>query len=240
MTEAIEIGYNDITIRGEYRSGSPLVIFSHGFGVQRDSRGMFSQLAAALPEDFGYILFDYNEISGTDVKVEPYSRQIQKLDLITKFAREKSSEVYLIGHSMGCITACILGFKYDRTVFLAPPVHRLKPAKQGNRWEGYPGAHWQDDILIVPRRDGTTTHMPKAFFEEARDISAFEQIVLYSQINPITIIEALQEDILADTVNYRDLPKANIELLAIPGDHNFSGPDRVNSVELVLELIRPA
>ena len=37
------------------------IIFSHGFGVKADARGMFPEIAAAFP-DYESIVFDYNEV----------------------------------------------------------------------------------------------------------------------------------------------------------------------------------
>jgi len=50
-----------VEITGNVESGK-VVFVSHGFGVQRDSRGMFIDIENVLKNDFLGIRFDYNEI----------------------------------------------------------------------------------------------------------------------------------------------------------------------------------
>ena len=54
-----------VTVKGEWegneKSGK-VVIFSHGFGVTRDSHGSFNQLGDLLKDKFLVVRFDYSKI----------------------------------------------------------------------------------------------------------------------------------------------------------------------------------
>ena len=44
------------------------IIFSHGFGVQKDEHGLLTDIAQSIPE-VESVLFDYYDIVGIDVAV---------------------------------------------------------------------------------------------------------------------------------------------------------------------------
>ena len=56
------------------------LLFSHGFGVKKDSRGMFTEIAENFP-NYTPVMFDYNVINEetNEVTVEPYSKQSELL-----------------------------------------------------------------------------------------------------------------------------------------------------------------
>ena len=49
-----------VDIVGNEKSGK-VIIFSHGFGVDRTSKGKFTEFTNALKEDYLCITFDYNQ-----------------------------------------------------------------------------------------------------------------------------------------------------------------------------------
>ena len=65
------------------------LLFSHGFGVRKDSRGMFTDIASAFP-DFKPVMFEYNKIlnDGKKTVVPSYKQQArlikQKLNNLYK------------------------------------------------------------------------------------------------------------------------------------------------------------
>ena len=40
-----------------------VVLFSHGFGVKKDARGMFTDIVQSLGSDYLPVMFDYNGVS---------------------------------------------------------------------------------------------------------------------------------------------------------------------------------
>jgi hypothetical protein len=101
------------------------LLFSHGFGVKKDSRGMFTEIAEKFPE-YKPVMFDYNVINEetNEVTVEPYSKQSELLsaELNSIYKSDTDAEITLICHSQGCIIPCLLkDIKLERAVLLAPP-----------------------------------------------------------------------------------------------------------------------
>lgn len=237
-TTDITISYENGDIGGSYKAGHPMVVFSHGFGVVRDSRGMFTDISNSLPPSWGYILFDYNHVKGTDVYLSSYSDQAKKLSAVLKFAAEKSDTVHLIGHSMGSITASLLASTVpSKVILLAPPVH-LPRKSSNNSWAERPGAHYEGDVLIVPRKDGTTSHIPQSFFDEANNVDCVETMKRYSLIRSCTVVQAEGEDIISDLDRYSLLSTENIRLITIPGSHNFDPPHRQQLIDTVIDLLQ--
>lgn len=220
-----------------FRGGNPIVVFSHGFGVKRDSLAMFSDICSALPSNWGFILFDYNGVDGQNITLAPYESQVQKLQAVLEFAHSKSKSVYLIGHSMGAITSCIAGSTVpEKIVLLTPPVHGPRP-KSNNSWAERPGAYYDGSTLIVPRKDGTFSIIPKAFFEQSSKVDCTAVITEYSAIKNLVVVQALQEEVISHTENYDKLPSETLSLIKIPGNHNFDPPHRDNLIKTILDIL---
>ena len=64
------------------------IIFSHGFGVQKDSRGLFPEITQTL-KDITPIFFDYNLIdqSKNEMRIQEFSKQIEILGNVIKLTR---------------------------------------------------------------------------------------------------------------------------------------------------------
>lgn len=217
--------------------GSPMVVFSHGFGVKRDSRGMFTDIVDSLPPEWGYILFDYNEIDGTNVRLAPYSLQTKKLKSMLELAAQHSDNIYLIAHSMGCITAALLkSITVNKALFLAPPVHGPRPNAK-NSWAERPDAYYEGTTLVVPRRDGTTSIVAQEFFDELKLVDCPKVINDYSRMVDMTVIQALDEDIIQHPEQYDSLDRAKLHLIKLPGNHNFDPPHRAELVATIGSIV---
>ena len=85
-----------------------VTVFSHGFGVQQDARGMFSEIAEALPgvecRMFNYNLID--EVART-VAVRTLGEQAKILEAQVGEVRRDNPEaiIDLVCHSQGCVVA---------------------------------------------------------------------------------------------------------------------------------------
>jgi pimeloyl-ACP methyl ester carboxylesterase len=225
------------TILGEIKHGSPIVIFSHGFGVKRDSRGLFTKIATSLPNNFGYVLFDYNTIDGENVYLRTYSEQAAVLKTVLSMVSGMTDKIYVIGHSMGAITASILAeVNITKSILLAPPVTSSSGRKYFNE---YLGAYRdKDDVLVVPRKDGTTTHVTDKFWDEAESIDPIVAMLDYSKKCDLTVIRAIDEDILRHTENYTLLSdNRGIRLVELPGNHNFDPPNQNLLIETILDIL---
>jgi hypothetical protein len=213
---------------------SKFLVFSHGFGVKKDSRGMFTEIAEKFPE-YKPVMFDYNLINNEtdEVTVEPYSKQSELLnaELNSIYKSDTDAEITLICHSQGCIIPCLIkDIKIERAVLLAPPkilgsnMRRNKNAVKTEQGE-----------FRIPRKDGTTTIVTKEFVEELDKTFPLE---LYSNLSNSTnsfAVIAKQDEIIRDT----DLSALadKVKIYEIDGDHSFTGKNRKGLMETLSKIL---
>src|SRR5688500_4803226 len=113
------------------------IIFSHGFGVRADARGMFTEIAANFPE-YQCEMFDYNHIlKNGDIEVAPLNDQAKKLQDILNKQKDK---VILIAHSQGCIVAGVVDLENVKKVILLAPPENVSMQRVINKLMKKPGA----------------------------------------------------------------------------------------------------
>lgn len=205
-----------------------IVVFSHGFGVRKDDRGLFTDIAAGLPGVMS-ILFDYNEADETanTLTVAPLRKQAALLEQVLIRTRDDNPDavIDLMCHSQGCIVAAMLRPQNIRkVVFLAPPT-TLSQERMLKLFGNRPGS--KVDLLdksLFTRRDGSTTIVPKEYWDDLPDI---KPIPLYNELandTQLIIIRAKHDEILGKT-RFTDL-SPNITLTDLEGDHDFTGTER--------------
>lgn len=209
------------------------LIFSHGFGVKADARGMFPKIAAAFP-DHEAVMFNYNEIlSNGDTVVAPLDEQAKKLQEVINDT--DADEIMLVCHSQGSIIAGLVNLsKVAKVVLLAPPVvasmQRVidKVAKRS-------GAELNlDGVSKLPRTDGTTTLLPKEYMAS---LDAVDPLELYKKVandKPTVIIRATEDQVLGMT-NVDEVGAAT--LIDIPADHDFTDKARDELIKTLREVI---
>lgn len=215
-----------------------IVIYSHGFGVVKDDRGLFTDISSVLP-NFQNELFDYNHFDKerNAIIVSPLNKQAIKLgQVISKIQNDNPEAIIdIICHSQGCITAalaCPDGIR--KTVFLAPPdnldIDRF--IKKFNR----PGStiDLEGESLLV-RRDGGLTVVPKDFWTSMETPNVLNLYNRYGNKTDLTIVDATEDETLGNT----DFTKTveNIKLNELRADHNFSGNSRSEVKNLVVKLL---
>ena len=210
-----------------------VIIFSHGFGVKADARGMFPEIATAFP-DYESVMFDYNDVlPNGDTVVASLPKQAEKLQSVINDIN--ADEIILIAHSQGSIIAGMVSLgKVSRVILLAPPVvasmQRVidKIAKR-------PGAAFNPEgTSKLPRTDGTTTLLPKEYIES---LDASDPLELYKKIandKPTTIIRATEDQVLGMT-NVGEVGAAT--LIDIPADHDFTGEPRQKLIDALKTII---
>ena len=227
-------------IHADYEMAPHMVVFSHGFGVDRTSRGMFTDIVKALPNDYGYVLFDYYEIKDKAVRISTFEDQQRTLlTIIARLSERKDvKDISLVAHSMGCIVAALAQPpELKQVIMLAPPL------SVGERTRHYfttkEGAKRHGDIWTIPRRDGTTSSIPAALFDEIEQIEAAEILLDYATVQPYELLIPTDDEVLGDT-DYNDLAlDENITALTIDeADHNFSGNSRLHMIEAVVEWLQ--
>lgn len=229
---------NSQRISGEAKAGKKMIIFSHGFDVRRDSNGLFKDIVNNLPEDYGYVIFDYHVYEGIEENLRPLSEQARVLKEVVKWTKHefKPLTINLIAHSMGCTIASYAQEKiFDQILYLAPAMRsgsRLRTFFTSRPTAKHHGDHWE-----VSRRSGKITRINDRFFEEFEAVDPPILMMKYATKKPINIIFAKQDEFI--TEDSFDIFKSttSINVRGINGDHNFNAPARQNLLNLINKTI---
>lgn len=224
----------------EYRLAPHMIVFSHGFGVMRDARGMFTEIAAKLPDGFGYVLFDYNTQEGDKLRLTNLSDQVIRLTRVISCTRQQPGVKHLtiIAHSKGCIVTALAEPKdVAGVIMLAPPLHIGSGTR--TRFTTRPGATRQGDTWSVPRSDGTTSLIDEAVFAEMDTIDGEQAVLSYAQMQPLYVIAAGDDRILPNQ-DYAKVAACTGTIFAtVEGaSHDFEGAARQPLVDLVNTYLR--
>ena len=225
-----------LDIHADYEIAPHMVVFSHGFGVDRTSRGMFSEIVAALPEDYGYVMFDYYDITDKTVNISTLEDQQRILLTIIGWLSEQSEviDISLVAHSVGCLVAAVAQPpEIKHAVMLAPPLRRNESMR--DYFLQKPGVAQRGELWYVPRRDGTTSIIPNALFDELGALNAEQVLLDYAAVQPFQLIIPTQDEVLG-SVDYNELAlDEHISAITIDAaDHNFSGPRRADMIKAVM------
>jgi pimeloyl-ACP methyl ester carboxylesterase len=163
-----------------------MVVFSHGFGVERTARGMFTDIVKALPADYGYVLFDYYEIAEKTINISTFDDQQRMLLSIIAWLSEQADvrDISLVAHSMGCVVAAMAQPPdISKAVMLAPPLHISDRTREYFTTKF--GAEQRGGLWVIPRRDGTTSYVPELLFDEIEQIDAQQVLLDYAAVQPM-------------------------------------------------------
>lgn len=213
------------------------VAFSHGYGVKKDSKGLFSAIAQALPAGFTPIMFDYYEISGDDMKVRPPS-------LMSNMFRKrcsgiKSDDLILIGHSMGCSILAMSGVEATKAILIAPP--STMTAKMGYReriLSHHSNAYEKNDSIYIPRKNGGIFEITSEWVSEMETLSHGECMLDLIERTQTSCIFGSNDEQTPVPNRQHPLWKSSARIIEIPGNHNFTGAYRQKLVEEVVAIIK--
>ena len=214
------------------------IIFSHGFGVKKDSRGLFTDIASSLKKT-EIVMFDYNTIKEKENKiiVKSFSQQAKILKKVIHNIKKvnQDSIIDIVCHSQGGVIVALakpLGIR--KIIMLAPPFD-LNIEKMVNIFESRPGTKINmNGISRLARRDGSTTIVPLKYWVERKKV---KPILLYKSLankTELIIINAKQGDVLSN-VSKKGLD--NIRIINLNGNHNFDNKDRKKLIEVVAKLL---
>lgn len=216
-----------------------IVIFSHGFGVKKDSRGMFSDIVSSLGDDVECVLFDYNivdELTNT-ITIRPFGEQKNILENIIAETRKENPNavIDIIAHSQGCIITGLVNPTGIRKVILLAPPFDLKMQKLIDLFKQRPGTEINfDGVSKLARNDGSVSIVTKDFWQETKNINPIDIYNNLALSNDVTMVNANQDEIL-DIDNYVEIK--NVESINIDGDHNFNGEYRIGLLETIKSLV---
>jgi hypothetical protein len=216
-----------------------IIIYSHGFGVMKDDRGLFTDVADMLP-GFHHVMFDYNTFDETHNILTATPLDIQATILNEKTAKTRaqfpSSRISIIAHSQGCVVAAMAApHDVDNTIFLAPPTQFLgiKRHKLAER----PGTVIKPDgTIYYPRRDGSTTIIREDYWKSREGIDPISLYNALAKTTHLTIITATNDEVLSAT-DFSGLVD-KIKIIELPADHDFTGGIRENLVNHIKDLLQ--
>jgi len=231
-----------ITLDGfelEYRLAPHMVVFSHGFGVRRDARGMFTDIAESLPNGFGFVLFEYNMPEGDKLRLTSLSDQVARLKQVIAWARQQPGveSISIVAHSKGCtVTALAQPDNVGSVIMLTPPLHVGSGTM--TMFTTRPGAVRDGDTWSIPRSDGTTSLVDQAVFDEMATVNGENVVIDYAEKRPLHVVAAGDDRILPNQDYSRVAACPGVTLDVIPvASHDFAGAARQPLVHLVTQYL---
>ena len=218
-----------------------LIIYSHGFGVRKDDRGLFTDIAAALP-DVQHIMFDYNKVdeAANTLTVAALDVQTQKLlDVIAKARAEHPDAIIdLIAHSQGCVVAALAKPQGIRkTIFAAPPTQVLDTEhKIKDICEQYGISFTKTDTIRIPRKDGSVTIIPPDYWRVRDSLDAQSMYNEFAKQTSLTVITATEDEVLG-SVHFDHLDSST-KIIEMQTGHNFENEGRSELTHFLSKELR--
>ncbi len=215
------------------------IIYAHGFGVRKDDRGLFTDIAKVFP-DTNHIMFDLDicDNENNTVTIRPFSQQVSLLNNHIKEASNNSENtIDIVAHSRGCkVVASADLSNIRKVIFITPPID-ISTERTLERFHKTPDAvlNMEGDSRL-PRKDGTVTIFPKEYWTDSEsNRTLIEDYISQSENVDALFIKAKQDDILGD-VDLNAIESKG-KVLTLNGDHNFSGDNREGLVEVIEKFI---
>jgi hypothetical protein len=204
-----------------------IVIFSHGFGVRKEDRGLFTAISKALT-DVESVLFDYNPINekANTLTAKRLDEQARKLRNVINTARAEHPRavIDLVCHSQGCVVAALLKPRGMRKIImLTPPVDVSEMTVAGQLGKRRETAI---DVTVRTRLLGSDGSITVIHPEYWQSLAGVEPVKLYNRLARFTtlrIINAKQDDVL-DTISFEGIDPS-ISMVTLEGNHNFEGEE---------------
>lgn len=217
-----------------------IIIFSHGFGVHKDDKGLLTDIAAACSEAEPW-LFDYNEVNEQEKTIMIRTLKVQSAMLRDCIADvldvNPEAIVDLVCHSQGCAIAGFIQPKGVRKILLLTPVFDMSLERTLRRYEHNPEAHIDlSGVSEIPPLEGYRRFVPAEYWAERKTTDMFSLYNKLANKSEVALITANQDQVLP-SINLQELSPA-ITTLRLDGDHNFSDNARGPLLDAVKELLQ--
>jgi len=201
-----------------------IIIFSHGFGVRKDDKGLFTAIARAVPDAEG-ILFHYNPINdrSNTLTAKTLPEQVQKLRKIINTARAEypGAIIDLVCHAQGCVVAGILKPRGIRKVIMLTPPDKISQAALIKQMESRAEITIDPNVRTrLPLSDGATIVIHPEYWQ---NLDGVEPVKLYNRLAKFTalrIINARNDEVLGP-VSLEGIDPS-VSCVTLDGDHNFT------------------
>lgn len=229
-----------IEVNGEIdgnNNSKNIIIFSHSFGVDRTSKGMFTDIGKTLENNYLLIKFDYVILKRNGNQfVYQYTKQKEMLESILDYVRNlyPDAELNIIAHSMGGI---IVGLAHpiniNKIILIASSIKLSY-----DRFIKYFGSRTDTKInengtSKIKRSWGGFTIIPKEYLYEAKTINPIDYYLKLSNITKLYYIKAIDDKTVTDDTSIIK-NNSKFHYKEIDGDHDFTGTAR----EILLETIK--
>jgi surfactin synthase thioesterase subunit len=238
------------------------IIFIHGFGVSKFSRGIFTDIEKYYSGgEHQFIYTDLNKVEYEDNKenitiktpaeqaliIESVISDLKQQELIEQEKDKNINFKYtFICHSMGCVVVTFLNKilipKNSKFIFLAPPTSN-NLQKSIERYTVNPKNIIDlEKISILYRKDGSMTFIPKEFWKAREDLdyikkySEFAKFIEENSSGKIEIITAKQDEIIENSLETLEQLKNFAKVTEINGNHNFDN-ERENLTKTIIGII---
>jgi hypothetical protein len=212
-----------------------VIVYSHGFGVKKDDRGLFTSINASMPK-VEHVMFDYNEIDdeANTLTVSPLEDQAAKLkvkmaDVLERYPR---ATIDMVCHSQGCVVAALA--KPDgirKVIFLAPP-SQLRMEKLIQTFSGRPGTDiHMDAVSRLGRRDGSVTIVPAQYWTSRLALNPIRLYNRFAEQTDLVVVEAARDEVLGST-SFDGL-NDTIRLESLDANHDFTDGARKLAISFV-------
>ncbi|TAL61713.1 MAG: alpha/beta hydrolase [Legionella sp.] len=221
-------------------TGNPLaktaVVLVHGFGVTRQSRGLFVDIESNCFATILSVRAEYSQVLKDRCIALPFPLQRQRLNQVIHYIKENYSidNFIFIGHSQGCITLALEQPSQAKIVLLAPPI--ISPFAEFIKTQGWknPGSNLnlQGDSLLL--RSDLLIEVPREFWTEFKTIDAS---ALYSDLalhNEVHMVFAGQDQVLGAQQPLAQIPSFTIA----EANHDFSSTSRGELLSLISRMVK--
>ncbi len=221
------------------QSAKHIIVYSHGFGVKKDDRGLLTDIAVSLPEAES-ILFDYFEIDENKktLTIRPLSAQAEILNNIVAEKRKSNPDaiIDLICHSQGTIVSAIAKPNGVRRVVLLAPVFDMTLERTFKRYAGRDNVEInRNGISKIGVLDGYLRFVPKEYWDEREHLNTFKEYNSFAELAELFIVEANQDTIVPKVDTSPLNPR--IKQISMDGDHGFTGLARAPLIAMIRKLL---
>jgi hypothetical protein len=219
------------------RSDSKTAIIPvHGFGVKRDSRGLFTEIEKQYYRDYLVVRGEFSDVYKDYCKVLPITTQSLRLDRIIAYIRQnyEINKFVFIGHSQGCLVIAKAKLFNSQVILLAPPIYL--PALRFTQTSGWKKSGSQLDIhgeSTLIRSDGSAFKVYADYWSDFYKIDAERLYQRLNKNNELIIIFAGNDPVLG-----KEKAPIGIKHESIPlADHDFKNESRIILLNRLFHII---
>ena len=219
------------------RNATECIVFSHGFGVARDARGLFTDIEQDYFSEYACVRFDYaTHLENGDTKIGSFQTMKDTLEAVIVRTQELYSPLtlHVIAHSLGGLVAMTQTDQFDgHAIMLAPSVTPVGSKLQNYFLEKEGTTVNVDGVMIAKRSDGTSTYISGNFWKE---LGVYAPLEVYANVaSDLHVLQAKQDEIIT---NHPELIKKIPQVIfsEINGNHDFTGESRMQVRQYIRDI----